>query len=538
MAQKQAEGSAQRTYYLTTAIDYPNAAPHIGHTQEKVAADVLARYHRLRGDDVFFCMGLDENSQHVVTAAEGHGMSLPEWIRYMDQVFRATWAKLDISYDRWVRTTEESHFRAAREMFLRAQERGDVYKDVYAGWYCPGCNTFYRQEELEDGRCADHPSAVLEWIEEENYFFALSRYSEQLLAYIATHPHFISPPTRLAEIMSFFHQGLRDFSISRRIDPRRPIWGVPVPGDPDQVIYVWFDALTSYLTAAGFPDNGALFARYWPADVHVIGKDIVRFHCLYWPAMLLSANLPLPGQVTVHGHLTLGGKKISKSAGNVVSPIALVDEFGADAVRYYLLRTLSFGIDGDFSRAGLIQHYNDELAKDLGNLLNRVVSMLERYRQGYIPQPGPPTEQEQTLQQQAEETRKDVEHALANWEIARALESIWGLVRQTNRYLEHNAPWRLAAQTREERLDTILVTAAQSLRLLALYLAPFLPTTSTRMLNQLGQPAVQPGDWHTQGVWETMPAGRVGERTILFARRETEAQVENEGERLKPGSAS
>lgn len=521
MEQHRAERGERRTYYLTTAIDYPNAEPHIGHTVEKVAADVLARYHRLRGDDVYFSMGLDENSQHVVKAAEAHQVSLPEWIARMDQAFRLAWEKLEISYDRWVRTTEESHFHAAREMFLRAQERGDVYTAIYAGWYCPACNTFYRNEELLDGRCPDHATAALEWIEEENYFFALSRYSEQLLAYIATHPHFISPPTRLAEIMSFFHQGLHDFSISRRVDPRRPIWGVPVPGDPDQVIYVWFDALTSYLTAAGFPNDGALFARYWPADVHVIGKDIVRFHCLFWPAMLLSADLPLPAQVAVHGHLTLDGKKISKSAGNVVSPVALVDEFGADAVRYYLLRTLAFGADGDFSRAGLLQRYNDELANDLGNLLHRVASMLERYCQGQIPQPGVLSDLEEDVQRVAEETRQEIEQALEHWEIARALESIWSLVRRVNRYLEHNAPWRLAMQVRQERLDTILATAAEALRLLALYLAPFIPTASARMLSQLGQPALQPGDWHTLGTWGAgaSQAGRLGERTILFARR-------------------
>lgn len=538
MEQQHAEGSAQRKYYLTTAIDYPNAEPHIGHTQEKVAADALARYRRLRGDDVYFSMGLDENSQHVVTAAEAHGFSLPEWITYIDQVFRLAWAKLEIGYDRWIRTTEENHFRAAQEMFLRAQERGDVYKAIYAGWYCPGCNTFYRTEELLDGRCSDHPAAVLEWVEEENYFFALSRYSEQLLAYIATHPNFISPPTRLSEILGFFHQGLRDFSISRRVDPRRPIWGVPVPGDPDQVIYVWFDALTSYLTAAGFPDNGAFFAHYWPADVHMIGKDIVRFHCLYWPAMLLSADLPLPKQIAVHGHLTLGGKKISKSSGSVISPVALVDEFGADAVRYYLLRTLSFGSDGDFSRAGLIRHYNDELAKDLGNLLNRVVSMLERYRQGHIPQPGAPTELEEDVRRTADLARREAEQALDHWEIARALESVWSLVRHTNRYLEQSVPWRLTSQAGQERLDTILATACEALRLLAIYLAPFIPTASARMLGQLGQPAIQPGDWSTLGAWGATRADRLGERTILFARREESAPVANEGERLKPTNAS
>ena len=537
MEQSQEAGDESRKYYITTAIDYPNAEPHIGHTQEKVAADALARYRRLRGDDVYFSMGLDENSQHVARAAEVNGAGLPEWIARMDEAFRRAWAKLEIRYDRWIRTTEESHFRAAQEMFLRAQERGDVYKAIYAGWYCPNCNTFYRDEELVDGRCPDHPTVALEWVEEENYFFALSRYSERLLAYIATHPNFISPPARLAEVMSFFHQGLRDFSISRRVDPRRPIWGVPVPGDPDQVIYVWFDALTNYLTAVGFPDDGALFAHYWPADVHVIGKDIVRFHCLYWPAMLMSADLPLPRQIAVHGFITLEGRRISKSTGNVVSPVELADEFGVDAVRYYLLRTFSFGSDGDFSRAGLIQHYNDELAKDLGNLLNRVVSMLKRYRQGRIPQAGVYTELEEDVRRVACEVRRDAEKALESWEIARALESIWSLVRRANRYLEQSEPWKLASQNgQEERLDTTLATAVETLRLLAIYLAPFIPTASERILGQLGQPAVQSGDWNTLGAWGAAHLCRVGERAVLFPRIENSGSVQAEG-RLRPTKA-
>ncbi len=539
MEQSHEAGDVSRKYYITTAIDYPNAEPHIGHTQEKVAADALARYHRLRGDDVCFSMGLDENSQHVVRAAEANGVGLQEWIARMNEAFRLAWERLEISYDRWIRTTEESHFRAAREMFLRAQERGDVYKAIYAGWYCPNCNTFYRDEELIDGKCPDHPAVALEWIEEENYFFALSRYSERLLAYIATHPNFISPPARLAEVMSFFHQGLRDFSISRRVDPRRPIWGVPVPGDPDQVIYVWFDALTNYLTAVGFPDDGAQFAHYWPADAHVIGKDIVRFHCLYWPAMLMSADLPLPKQIAVHGHITLEGRKISKSTGNVISPLELVDEFGVDAVRYYLLRTLSFGADGDFSRAGLIQHYNDELAKDLGNLLNRVVSMVKRYRQGYIPQPGASTELEEDVRRVACEARRDAESALESWEIARALESIWSLVRRANRYLEQSEPWKLASRAgQEERLNTVLATAAEVLRLLAIYLAPFIPTASARILGQLGQPQIQPGDWDALGAWGAARLNRVGEREVLFPRIETRGQVKEETGALKPTNAN
>ncbi len=520
------EGDSRR-YYITTAIDYPNAEPHIGHTLEKVAADAIARYRRLQGYETYFSMGLDENSQHVAKAAEVGGTDLPSWIGRMDEAFRLAWKKLDIGYDRWIRTTEESHFRASQEMFLRAQERGDVYKAIYSGWYCPNCNTFYRDDDLVEGKCPDHPTVTLEWVEEENYFFALSRYSEQLLAYIATHPNFISPSTRLAEVVSFFHQGLRDFSISRRVDPRRPIWGVPVPGDPDQVIYVWFDALTNYLTAVGFPDDGAQFARYWPADVHVIGKDIVRFHCLYWPAMLMSADLPLPEQIAVHGFITLEGRKISKSTGNVISPVALVDEFGADAIRYYLLRNLSFASDSDFSRAGLVQRYNDELAKDLGNLLNRVVSMLKRYRQGAIPRPGTFGELELDLQRVAVEAREGAEKALESWEIGRAIESILSLVKRANQYLEQSEPWKLARTTEQkERLNTVLYSAAETLRLLAILLAPFIPTACEKILAQLGLPASKQGDWREAGTWGAVPLHAVGEIAVLFPRIEESVESE------------
>lgn len=535
MEQSQEAAGDDRKYYITTAIDYPNAEPHIGHTLEKVAADAIARYQRLRGADTYFSMGLDENSQHVVKAAEAHQVDLPTWIGRMDTAFRLAWTKLDISYDRWIRTTEESHFRASQEMFARAQERGDVYKAIYSGWYCPNCNTFYHDGELIEGKCPDHPTVALEWVEEENYFFALTRYSERLLAYIATHPHFISPPSRLSDVMSFFRQGLRDFAISRRINPQRPIWGVPVPGDPDQVLYVWFDALTNYLTVAGFPDNGAQFARYWPADVHVIGKDIVRFHCLYWPAMLMSADLPLPRQIAVHGFTTLEGRKISKSTGNVVSPIELVDEFGVDAVRYSLLRSLSFVSDGDFTRANLIQRYNDELAKDLGNLLNRVMNMLKRYRQGVIPQAGSSGELEIDLQRVAIEARQEAEKALEAWEIGHAIESIWGLVKRANQYLEQSQPWRLARDPGQcERLDTVLFSATEALRLLAIYLAPFIPAASAKMLHQLGLPASKQGDWDRIGTWGTVPFCSIAEASALFPRIEDGREIEAQMDPLPP----
>ncbi|MBE3560526.1 MAG: methionine--tRNA ligase, partial [Ktedonobacteraceae bacterium] len=303
---------AGRRYYITTAIDYPNGKPHIGHALEKVAADVIARYHRLLGDETYFSGGVDENSQHVLRAAEANDVDPHSWIDTINRAFLLAWKKLDISYDYWIRTTSERHIRASQEMFRRAQQNGDIYISTYSGWYCPNCNNFYTSEELIAGRCPNHPTLQPEWLEEENYFFALTKYSDRLLEHIETHPDFIVPPSRRAEVLGLIKQGLRDFSVSRQVRPGTIPWGVPVPGDPQQVIYVWFDALTNYLTAAGFPDDEQQFARYWPANAHVIGKDITRFHCLYWPAMLLSAGLPLPEQVAVHGFISLEGQRFSK----------------------------------------------------------------------------------------------------------------------------------------------------------------------------------------------------------------------------------
>jgi methionyl-tRNA synthetase len=502
-------------YYITTAIDYPNAPPHIGHSLEKVAADVVARYHRLQGHDTYFSGGLDENSQHVVKAAIAHGTDLATWTKRMDEAFRLAWCKLDVSYDGWIRTTEEPHFRAAQEILRRAQERGDIYKSTYSGWYCPNCNTFYRDEELVAGKCPEHPSLQPEWLEEENYFFALSKYSGRLLAYIEEHPDFIVPAVRRAEVLGLIRQGLRDFSVSRVVRPGTIPWGVPFPGDEGHVIYVWFDALTNYLTAVGFPGDRAKFEHYWPADAHVIGKDITRFHCLYWPAMLMSAGLALPRQIAVHGFITLEGQRISKTAGNSIDPVELVDEFGVDAVRYSLLRNLSFASDGDFSRAGLIRHYNDELANDLGNLLNRVVSMIKRYRGGAIPAPV----LEEDLQQAAQETRRRAGVALENWDIGGALNITWEFVRRTNQYIEQNEPWRLARQPEQgSRLDSVLYAAAEATRLLAIFLAPYIPSASDRILAQLGLGPVGNAAWVREGTWGSRQLTRVVAGPLLFPR--------------------
>ena len=512
---------ANKRYYITTAIDYPNAPPHIGHALEKVAADVVARYHRLQGYDTYFSIGLDENSQHVVKAAQEHQVDLVNWTNRMDQAFRLAWSRLNISNDRWIRTTEPEHFQASQEMFRRAQQRGDIYKSIYSGWYCPNGNNFYTSEELVEGRCPDHPSIEPEWLEEENYFFALSKYSDRLLAHINEHPDFIVPANRRAEVLGMIRQGLRDFAVSRQVRPGAVPWGVPVPGDEQQVIYVWFDALTNYLTAVGFPHDTATFEHYWPADAHVIGKDITRFHCLYWPAMLLSAGLPLPRQVAVHGFITLEGQRISKSAGNIIDPVELVDTYGADAVRYYLLRNLSFASDGDFSRAAFIRHYNDELANELGNLLNRVVTMISRYRGGAIPLPGTTSELEEDLQWAASETRTRAEAALERWEIGGALNIIWSFVRRTNQYIERSEPWRIARQPeQQDRLDTVLYTAAEATRLLAIFLAPYIPSASNNILGQLGLESVDNTSWLRQGTWGSRPFTRVNPGPLLFPRME------------------
>jgi methionyl-tRNA synthetase len=506
-------------YYLTTAIDYPNGKPHIGHALEKVAADVAARYHRLRGHDTYFSMGIDVNSLHVLTAAQAANVDPYTWIDTMDEAFRLAWSTLDVSYDYWIRTNEERHARASQELFSRSLENGDIYKASYSGWYCPNCNNYYTAEELVAGRCPIHPTIFPLWLNEENYFFALSKYQEQLLAHIEAHPDFIVPASRKAEVVGLLRQGLRDFSVSRQVRPGMEGWGIPVPGDPQQVIYVWFDALINYVTAVGFPDDSQKFARYWPADAHVIGKDITRFHCLYWPAMLLSAKLALPEQIAVHGFITIEGNRVSKTLGNGIDPVALVHSVGVDAVRFALLRNLSFTSDGDFSRTGLLRAYNDELANDLGNLLNRVVSMVERYRSRKIPTPGIYGPLEENLRSVLDDVLQRSAILLENWEIGNALNAIWSLVKRTNQYIEQCEPWKLARQADQaERLDTVLYCATETTRILSILLAPYIPSSANRMCEQLDLPSIKAGDWDQHIAWGSQPLNHVVPGKLLFPR--------------------
>lgn len=515
-------------YYITTAIDYPNGPPHIGHSLEKVAADVVARYHRLRGDETFFCMGLDENSQHVVSAAEAAGVPPNEWIDRMSAVAHGVWRALGCSFDRWIRTTEPAHFAASQELFRRAQQAGDIYKGTYAGYYCPRCNTFYAPDDLTaQGTCPVHSTVAPDWIEEENYFFSLSRYTERLAQLFDQQPDFIVPATWRPEVLAMVRQGLRDFSVSRPVSSAKQVggkaWGVPVPGDPEHVIYVWFDALTNYLTAVGFPHDKEHMEKWWPAEAHVIGKDITRFHCLYWPAMLMSAGLPLPQRVAVHGFMTLQGERISTSTGNVIDPAELASEFGADAVRYYMMREISFERDGDFARANLIQRFNSDLANDLGNLLNRTVSMIGRYLDGIVPETsGEATGREAVLQRTAAAAAAATAAGLERWDFDAALDGAWQLVRRANQYIDECEPWKLARDAAQRpRLGTVLYHAAESLRLLSIYLAPFIPVGTAKIQAQLGLPPLADGAWRDQATWGGLPAGtRLQQPEPIFPRIE------------------
>jgi methionyl-tRNA synthetase len=516
-------------YYITTAIDYPNGPPHIGHSLEKIAADVVARYHRLRGDETYFCMGLDENSQHVVTAAEANGVPPHEWTNRMDQAFRLAWRKLNCSYDRWIRTTEAPHFRASQELFRRAQAAGDIYKATYSGYYCPNCNAYYTAEELRPDRtCFEHPTITPDWLEEENYFFALSKYTDRLARHFEGHPDFIVPHSWRGEVMATLRQGLKDFSVSRLVRPNSLVegepWGVPVPGDPSHVIYVWFDALTNYLTAAGFPDEMERFERTWPASAHVIGKNITRFHCLYWPAMLMAAGIELPRSVAVHGFMTLEGQRISKTTGNIVDPMELADQYGGDAVRYYLMRDVSFESDGDFARANLIQRFNSDLANDLGNLLNRTVSMIGRYFGGEVPEPPAASGgREADVQRVAGAAASATAEALERWDFDGALDGAWQLVRRANQYIDESEPWKLARDpSRRGDLAAVLYHAAEALRLLTIYLAPFIPDGTAMMRKQLGLPELEHGAWRDQLHWGGLPSGtKLETPKPIFPRIET-----------------
>jgi methionyl-tRNA synthetase len=473
---------AKAKFYITTAIDYVNDLPHLGTAYEKVCADIIARYMRLRGRDTFFSMGNDEHSQNVLKAATQKGLSPADYCAKMSGEFQHAWKEMAVAYDGFIRTTEPRHERAVQEIFRRISAKGDIYKAKYAGWYCVSCESFLQEEDLVEGQCATHKMAP-GWIEEENMFFALSKYTERLLSHIEANPGFIQPDTRRNEVVSFIRRGLKDVSVSRSgVD-----WGIAVPGDPAHVFYVWFDALTNYLSTLGFPDDTARFAKYWPADLHVIGKDITRFHCILWPAMLMSAGIELPKAIFGHGFVSFRGEKLSKTLGNIISPLDVVKKYGADPLRYFMAREIMWGKDGDFSWEQFIQRYNSELANDLGNLVSRATNMLNQYFDGRIPAPGERETSDGRMKASLGKAQAGYFEAMDMLEIHGGLSEVFAMVRDANRYIEDKAPWALMKQPGGKReAAAVLCDVCEVLRTGAVLLFPFMPVKSQEIWAALG----------------------------------------------------
>ena len=509
------------TYYVTTPIYYVNDEPHLGHIYTTIAADVLARQARLAGEDVFFLTGVDEHGQKVQQAAESRDMTPLALADSVVERYRDLWPQLSISNDDFIRTSSERHKRGVQAMWRLLQDSGHLYKGMYEDWYCVPCETYWTETQLKDAGtgqdklCPDCGRPVQK-VQEESYFFRLSAFQDKLLAHIHAHPEFIAPESRRNEVLRFVESGLNDLSVSRTTFS----WGVPVPDDERHVVYVWIDALTNYLSALGFPD--APVPKYWPADVHLIGKDILRFHAVYWPCMLMAAGLPLPKRIFAHGWWTVEGEKMSKSKGNALRPADLLRDYEADVLRYFLLREVPFGQDGDFSHAALRQRYNTELANDIGNLLNRSLAMLHKYRDGRLGLAATGHDADRALIADVEAMQRDVGEALRVQAFHTALERISAVVRHGNRYVEDNAPWQLAKAGDDARLDTVLYNLVETLRLVALQLLPFMPVKAGAMLAQImGEQAVGTVGLHDQGGWGLLQAGHVCARpSPVFPRLE------------------
>ena len=476
-----------RTRYLTTPIYYANDVPHIGHAYTTIAADALARYHRLRGDDVFLLTGTDEHGVNIERIAAERGLTPTQHVDSVADACAGLWSALDIGYDRFVRTTEPAHRRAVLALWERLQASGDLYRSVYEGAYCPRCEAYYQPEDLVGSDCPVH-ALPCDNVAEENWFFRLSRY-ETTLEKLVRDTDFVQPIARRNEVLGLIRRGLRDFSASRRLVR----WGVPVPESSDEVIYVWIDALTNYLTGVGFPDDAQTFDRFWPADVHLIGKEITRFHCLYWPALLLSAKLPLPRRVFAHGWLTSGGRKISKTTGNSVDPRALAAEFGPDAVRYYFLRAIPFGQDGDFTRQAFVARYNADLANDFGNLVQRATTLAERYRSDRGDVRANPDLAEGALTDQAADLSRRVAAAFDGLALTDAAAAVGEFVTRVNRYIDTTAPWALARSGDTGRLALVLDYVVEAARVAAWHYAPILPRTAGEAHRRLAGAPPTPG---------------------------------------------
>ncbi|HEX5778773.1 MAG TPA: methionine--tRNA ligase [Xanthobacteraceae bacterium] len=477
-----------KRYYITTAISYPNGAPHIGHAYEAIATDAIARFQRLDGYDVFFMTGVDEHGLKMTQTAAKEGIAPRALADRNSPQFRAMCDRLNVSYDRFIRTTEPAHYKSSEEIWRRMEEAGDIYRGTYAGWYSVRDEAFYAESETvvgSDGVRVGPQGTPVEWTEEQTYFFKLSAYGDRLLKYYADHPDFILPETRRNEVVSFVKSGLQDLSISRTT----LTWGVPVPGAPKHVMYVWVDALTNYITGVGYPDeNAPAFRKFWPADLHVIGKDIVRFHAVYWPAFLMSAGLEPPRRIHGHGFLFNRGEKMSKSVGNVVDPFQLADAYGVDALRYFFMREVPFGQDGNYSHEAIVNRTNADLANDLGNLAQRSLTMIAKNCDAKVPQPGKLSDADAAILKAADEMIAHAREAMQTQQLHSALNVIWSVVADANRYFAASAPWELR-KTDPVRMATVLWTTAEVTRQVAILAQPFVPEGAGKLLDLLAIPS-------------------------------------------------
>lgn len=496
-------------FYLTTAIHYTNGPPHIGHAYEMVAADAIARFKRLDGYDVFAMTGTDEHGQKVQRTAAQNGLSPKDFVDGIATRFKEMEQRLGCSFDRFIRTTDDDHLPSTQELWRRMEANGDIYLAKYSGWYSVRDEAFYGEEETTlqpDGTRLGGQGTPVEWVEEESYFFRLKAYQDRLLALYRDVPDFVSPETRRNEIVSFVQGGLEDLSISRTTFD----WGLPVPGDPKHVMYVWVDALNNYVTGCGFPDESDPRWHYWPADVHIIGKDIVRFHTVYWPAFLMSAGLPLPKRVFGHGFLLNKGAKMSKSVGNVVDPFALADIYGVDQLRYFFLREVSFGQDGNYSHEAIVGRINADLANDLGNLAQRSLSMIAKNCEGRVPPAGTLTEGDRAMLAQADGLLAKTRAAMQDFALHVVLADIWAVVAEANRYFANNEPWKLS-KSDPGRRDTVLYVTIETIRQVAILTQPVMPQAMARLLDLLAVPA-EARDFAALG-----EAGRLTSGTVLPA---------------------
>ena len=506
-----------RNFYLTTPIYYVNDVPHIGHAYTTLAADVLARYRRIMGDRVFFLTGTDEHGQKVEKAANAAGETPLELADRVMKRFQLLWSKLGIDYTDFIRTTQERHKVGVAHIFSQLMDQGDIYLGEYEDWYCTPCETFWTETQLIDGKCPDCNRPV-DKLKEESYFFRMSAFQQQLLDHIDANPDFIQPRSKRNEIVAFVKEGLRDLSVSRTTFN----WGIPVPGNEKHIIYVWFDALSNYITALGYPDKEGNFKDFWPVDVHLIGKDILRFHAVYWPTFLMAAGLPLPKKVFAHGWWTVEGQKMSKSLQNVVEPNMLIDKYGVDAVRYFLLREVPFGLDGDFSHSALINRINSDLANDLGNLLSRSTAMINKYFGGVLPACVELTPLDCAYRDKSIEMLKSVDTQMSELAFSKALQSIWEVISAGNKYIDETAPWTLAKDpAQQERLGTVMYCLAESQRLVYSILAAFMPATSAKGLSYLSITAAPDEEALT---WGRLAAGAtITKAEALFPRIEEKA---------------